>query len=215
MIHSMIRTLKALDASVWDKYIFMREPLRHRISPGQMREFAGNARECGRRAADVVKSDGQGLPIRDIAVRNGAKIKAKSEDEANFFAFFFEPDEITLYPDRYAKVMQYIEEKDLGPLIGGLNVEEAALAHEYFHMYECMHPDIYTNQRVLHLWKIWKIENNAKVGVLHEIGAMAFVKAYFGLDYEPYLLEPLMVYMSDQEMGEKLYSKIMILAQAS
>ncbi len=211
----MIRTLKALDASVWEKYIFMREPLRHRISPGQIREFAESARECGRCAADAVRSNSQGLTIRDIALRNGAKIRVKSKGEANAFAFFSEPDEITLYTDRYAEVTRYIEEKDLGPLLGGLNVEEAALAHEYFHMYECMHPDIYTNQRVLHLWRLWKIRNDARVSVLHEIGAMAFVKAFFGLDYEPYVLETLMVYMSNQEMGEKFYRKIMALAQAS
>ena len=208
----MLRDLVPLDDLFWDAYAMRREPLIGRISAAQARQFAENARRCGEELADEFAASGGKSAPEECAKRLGLTVEhlAGSDDGSyTMFACFREPDRISVFQDTVDRTGKLIGEEGLSGLLGGARPEDVLIAHELYHYFECARPELYTNQKLLCLWKIGKLRNCSKVVSLQEIGAMAFAKRFLGLAYSPFVFDVLLLYSQNKRLAKNLYEDIM------
>lgn len=89
------------------------------------------------------------------------------------------------------------------------SIEDIMLAHELFHYIESRKAKtIYTRVEKIQLWRK-PFSNRSGIHALSEIAAMAFAREYFQLDFLPFALAPLMLWLYDREGGKKLYDEIL------
>jgi hypothetical protein len=212
MIADMLRDLLPLDDPFWDAYAMRREPLIGRISEAQAREFAENARRCGEELAIEAAASGGNARPEDRAKRLGLTVEHKAESDGGgytMFACFQEPDRITVFQETVDRAEKLIEEENLSGLLSGAHPEDVLIAHELYHYFECARPELYTNQKLLCLWKLGKFQNRSQVVSLQEIGAMAFAKRLLGLPYSPFVFDVLLLYAQNKRLSKNLYEDIM------
>ncbi|MEM1485775.1 hypothetical protein V6615_13030 [Oscillospiraceae bacterium PP1C4] len=214
MIKEMVEKLLPLENCVWDSYALRKEPLIGKITPEQQTEFTIKARQSGVSIARQLKELHNGVSpaeLAELAGLLGVKInRIPSSDGGNYtmFACFHEPDQIFIYQATVENTEHMIEIQGLSDLLEHVRVEDVLIAHELYHFFECRHPDLYTNQRVLTLWKIGKLIYTSRVSCLHEIAAMSFTQELLGLSYSPYVYDVVLLYAQNKRMSKKLYESI-------
>jgi len=207
MIEEMLRDLLLLDESVWDDYAFRHEPLIGKISDEQKSGFSQNARQCGTSVAEeFLCLHGEKSPAAYVEKLGITLDFIESGADEVTFAFFTEPDRISVSRGAADKANNLLGEIGMRALFG--DVTDVAIAHELYHFIECTQEDLYTNQKLLQLWKLGTYGKTSKVVSVSEIGAMAFAKRLLNLSYCPFILDVLMLYVRNKRMGKSLYDSI-------
>jgi len=204
--------LLLLNDQDWGKYAFGREPLVGKLSREQLLMYYRKASDCGIELARNIRSKYAGKSINECAMLEGAKVQiADMEQEGlqTVFATFIEPDIITLYKDNADRTDTLIKEEGLAERLGSVDTLDLLTAHELFHFLELKIPDIYTRQKHLTLFKLWKLENKSRIMCLGEIGAMAFAREFTGLKCSPYLYDVLMLYVCNPQKAKQQYDNMM------
>ncbi len=212
MIKTMLQSLMLLKDPFWDDYAMRREPLIGRISDEQKAEFIKNARRCGEALADEVCEKCGKLRPEAYAKKLGLTVEhINGKDDGNYtmFACFNEPDHISVFQETIKQTDLLIQEQELAELLGSIHTEDILIAHELYHYFECIRPNLYTNQKLLCLWKIGKLQNLSKVVSLQEIGAMAFAQQLLHLSFSPFVFDVLLLYSQNKRLAKNLYESIL------
>lgn len=80
------------------------------------------------------------------------------------------------------------------------------LAHELYHFYE-QRDQLWTTQKQLQ-YRIAFLQKNVRVHALSEIAAMSFVKELYKMNYSPIILNPLIISIFNQELGDGLLADL-------
>lgn len=212
MMKEFVENLFLLKEQEWGRYAFGREPLVGKLTPEQLQSYYLNASECGIQLARSIRSKYAGKSAKECAEIEGAKVQVediKQDGLQTIFATFVEPDVITIFKDNADKTDELIKAEGLAERLGNVDTADLLLAHELFHFLELRLPDIYTRQKHMTLFKIWKFENKSRLMCLEEVGAMAFAKEFTGLKCSPYLYDVMMLYVCNPQKAKKQYDNMM------
>lgn len=211
MIGDDIQRLLLIEDQDWVHYAFQSEQLADRLSASQRKECFIHASKCGVELAKRIKAKYPGKTILECVAAEGVKVEfseLESYGTKKIFATFTEPNEITIRKSTSEKADKLIRDCGLNMMLFGIRTFEVLLAHEFFHYLESRNPDIYTQQKHLVLFKVWRFEYKKQISCLQEIGAMAFAKEFLELSFLPYLYDVLMLWVESSEDAKKLYENM-------
>lgn len=221
MIKDMIKDLVELPEGVWDEYALQKEPLKGKITKELKEKLLYNTHLCGKSLAEEVKSEyGNTIPSV-LAEKLGLEVfYVQVEDDGatdggnyNMFACYYEPNQVKIFNKTVKDATELIKNFELDEILGEVQILEILMAHEIYHYFEYTRKDLYTNQKLLTLWKLGKYKNVSKLVSLNEIGAMEFTKDLLGLPYSPYIFDVLLLYTMNKRLSYHLYESILQLNQ--
>jgi hypothetical protein len=73
-------------------------------------------------------------------------------------------------------------------------LKELIIAHEYFHFIQESKQELFVNQYKIKLWGIGFLQKYSTVHVLSEVAAAYFVKELYGLEWNPLILDWILLY---------------------
>lgn len=214
-----LKELMKIPDQFWGEYAFWREPLKNKITADQRSEFIRKSITCGRDEADCIKKTYDPAGPSGVSERNSGadlpdlcrefRLKITYDNSENggchiIFAQFVEPDEITLSTE----ALQRMDEKFSFRDICGRTLEEILLAHEIFHYIESQKArTIYTRNEKIQLWRK-PFSNRSEIAALSEIAGMAFACELLDLDFSPFALDIIMLYLYDEKAAAELYERV-------
>lgn len=189
-----IRSLAALGDEAWIRYAFARDPLVGRLSAEERLAHGSAAIACGIAEARRLRAEYPGASPSAIAAALGVGIVVDEKAAGgDLFASYAEGGAITVYAANARAADGYVAAAGLADLTGGVGVAEALVAHELFHHFESVDPELYTARRHLTLWKLGPLVRRSAIPCLGELGAMAFAKELSGLRCSAFILNALML----------------------
>lgn len=208
MIEEICVNLADIPDIVWAKYAYDREPLNGRISfDSYYKDYYLIAKQEGKKVAE----DYKGKDVNELAKELGAKITFKQmqpTEQIYNFAMFTEPDDIVIYKENADESQEIIESVD-DKRYKDVKIKDIILAHELFHMLQVKYPDLFIFKPHIHLWKIFKWENNSKIVSLEEVAAMSFAENLLKLKVNPYAFDVVMTMSRAPERSKRLYNYLM------
>lgn len=210
-LRQLTEALCALTWEDWIFYIFAGDPLSGRLSDGEKLRFGREAARCGRELAERLRGQGDLSMEQQILAQGGrlSRPDAPAGGPLPLFAAFTEPDSIMVYSGNARATDELRQREGLEELTGTTPAEEVLLAHELFHLLEYRDPALYTRQKHVLLWKLWRWENRSSIFCLSEIAAMAFAEAMTGLRCSVYVLDFLMLYVNSPQTALKKHQDIL------
>ncbi len=215
MLEQMLTELLALPAATWDAYAFYHEPLKGKLQGETGQALLAKAKTCGQTLAQQARQAYPTQSCREILLALGAELiceEQPNDGSYTMFACFTEPNTVTLYQKNLTDAAEALAAHHCGQLLGDTALSEVLLGHELFHWYEYHQPALFTNQKVLPLWKLFGYTYTSKVTALGEAAAMAFTQALLALPYSPYLLDVVLLYQSNPQMALAICNNMLSLA---
>ena len=82
---------------------------------------------------------------------------------------------------------------------------DVLLAHELYHVLQYRHPEFYTMQQHILLWRLLGHEKRSRLVSLEEVAAMAFAGSLTGIHYTPYVYDVLLMLPHYPEQAKEIY----------
>lgn len=209
MLTHLKEDLFSIPDSFWGFYSLKRDPVFAKLPLERIPEYIDNSVRCGSREAISLKMTEGPLSMRELCAHCHLRLSYDTSENGGYpiiFAQFTEPDRIIVSADALSRMDALGIWHTLSP---GVSFEDIILAHEFFHYIESRKAKtIYTRTEKIQLWKK-PFSNRSGIHALSEIAAMAFAREYLQLDFLPFALDPLMLYLYDQEGGEELYDEML------
>lgn len=226
--------LPITDERIWGEYAFSRDILANRIGRQEQQDMIWQAVRCGKELAEQLLT-GFPTPCRPSGARCQSvkgivpalsqiveyyKIKLTIEPESIIgdrilFARFTPPDEIVIMGEPLKKYEAVLMEEHLeGVLPSVSQVYALLLGHELFHVLEEQYEDtIYTRNKKVTLWKLWKYENKSTVRAVGEIAAMYFSQTLNKTAFSPFILDVLLSRQYSEDIAGGILEDIMKLVK--
>ncbi len=212
MIRQWVDDLLSFTDDDWARYSFNRDPLVGRLSHACQVDHRQKTIDSALALTMRLRKDYKYNDIHHLATQLGIRVLKKeflSSSGYSVFAFFEEPDTITVYSDNAEATDRILLQHALYEMVGYVRTADLLLAHEVYHYLEKHVPDIYSAQKHLTLWNIGLIKNQSRIICLEEIGAMAFAKEVTGLKCSPYLFNVIMMYPQNPQRAKNIYENYM------
>ena len=212
----MLNDLVNIPLEAWGTYAFSREPVNHKITDGQRREWTQKAIACGMEYAEKVKSECGSSDLDTICRCLGLTVSypaARQVMGRMLFAEYWEPDKINIYIETVQKGQELCEAEAISEAMAFKpDIRNILLAHEVFHFLEYQYKQvIFTKTQKIRLWSLGPFHNDSGIMALGEIGAMAFSQKLNHLTYAPYVMDMLLTYTYSTAFANELYEEIMAL----
>lgn len=209
MLTHLKEDLFSIPDSFWGFYSLKRDPVFSKLPPERIPEYINHSVQCGSREAISLKMTAGSLSMRELCAHFHLQLSYDTSENGGYpiiFAQFTEPDRITVSADALSRMDALGIWPSLSP---GVSFEDIILAHEFFHYIESRKAKtIYTRTEKIQLWRK-PFSNRSGIHALSEIAAMAFAREYLQLDFLPFALDPLMLFLYDEDGGKELYDEIM------
>ncbi len=215
MIRAYVERLLDLTDSEWIRYVYSKELLRDKIPEQDKPVMAQKARECGREKARMIKERYPGESAAEIMRKLGVSLQSikpeKGKLDRNFFLYasFTPPSQISIDEAGAARAQELIASNSLTELLGKVDVREVMLFHELFHFLELNDGGIYTKKLRIPLWKLFSYTYTSTVGILSEFASMEFARELTRLEFELFLLDPVLMYAMDERAGVRLFERML------
>ena len=207
MLKFYVDQLLSLEPSSLPGIAFLNEPLANLLTAEQKQSLYDRAQECGKDMAVSLRQQYGSCPVERLVELCGGKIHEideKPDRDYTLFAYFEEPDDITVNRANVEKSEQLIREYQLEPL-AGVSVRDLLLCHELYHLLESRAgKDSFVQQKHVCAFRLGKFHWMRRVGCLEEIAAMAFATELLQLPCSPYVFNIIMVYAFHPEQAAKL-----------
>ena len=217
MTRDILLRLLDVGEAVWDEYLFQGDRTYRVLSPARRQDLAAGARTAAAAAAARYPELPSPQALEEHLLQSGIRITEEPGTgdplSAGVLALFTEPDQVTLFPDKYARVRDAAAEQGLADLTGAWDFRAAALAHELYHLHESRHPEIFTLQKHVCLWRLGPLQNRSTVPALREIAARRFTQVLLRLPFHPCVMELCLLDALQPAAGEALYSSILAHAE--
>ena len=211
MVVDWVKDLLTVTDLEWNLFIFNRDPFSNKIKTEEQLDYASKATSCGKNLARRLKHDFGDASSKEIVKMLGLNLSfdnGQNNSGQSLFAYFEEPDSITIFQDNAIATDTLLEEQDWSNVLGNVKTSDLLIAHELYHYFEHKEPDFFTAQKHIQLWKLGILEKRSRIMCLEEIGAMAFAKELTGLLCSPYIFNVLMLYPHNQQRSQRLYESI-------
>ena len=216
MTRDILLRLLDVGETVWDEYLFQGDRTYRVLSPARKRDLAARAKTAAASAAARYPALASPRALEAHLLQSGIRITEEPGTgdplSAGVLALYTEPDQITLFPDKYARV-RAAAEQGLADLTETWDFRAAALAHELYHLHESRHPEIFTLQKHVCLWRLGPLQNRSTVPALREIAARRFTQVLLRLPFHPCVMELCLLDALQPAAGEALYTSILTHAE--
>ncbi len=212
MVNNWIKDLLTLTDDEWSLFICNRDPFSDKIKTDEQIDYASKAISCGKNLACRLKHDFGNISVKELVKIMGLNllyVDRQNNSGQMLFAYFEEPDSITIFSENAIATDALLSEQGLSHVVGDVKTSDLLIAHELYHYLEHKEHEIFTVQKHVKLWKLGIFEKKSRILCLEEIGAMAFAKELTGLYCSPYIFNVLMLYPHNQEKAQQLYESIM------
>lgn len=204
------KRLLAIDDSIYGLHSTYEDPISGKIKDVDREEVVIKSTEVGKKLAQKTMLENPRMSVEELIHANDVELVIKEEAEDTEFVYFGTYDSdgpITLFTGNIEKSEALLKAKK----IDWLSIEEVheiVLAHELFHYYEDVYPELYTNIKEIKLWKLGPYTHYSKLICPGEIAAMAFTKELLALDFNPEAINYLLYTSIDPKKGEAFYNNI-------
>lgn len=203
--------LLMIDDYVYSLHSTYEDPISNKIGKVDRKEIVTRSNEVGKRLAKKVALESSKADIKELIDLNNIEVVIKKEIEHTEFVYFGTYDSggpITLFVGNIKKIKKILNDEKID-WISIEKVNQIILAHELFHYYEDVYPDLYTNVKEIDLWNFGPYTRQSKLICPGEIAAMAFTKELLGLDYNPEAINYLLYSSVNKEKGEMFFNNIL------
>lgn len=191
-------------------YSTYEDPISGKISDLEREEIIQKAYKVGYELANEILQTNPNKSVIDYIKENDIELVVKEEKENTRFVYFGTYETggtITLFKGNILKSEDVLEDKNIN-WITVKEIYNIILAHELFHYYEEIYPNLYTNTKEIHLWKFGPYRHRSKLICPSEIAAMSFTKQLLDLKFNPSAINYLLYSSIDKKTGEDFYKKM-------
>lgn len=186
------------------------DPVYGRMTEELKAELIAEAVICGSDYAESVKKEAPNLSV--LLEREGIIYTNPPTPNGGsylIFAQYVEPNKITVFQDSIDKFLNLVSGTKYQHVFSEKILKQLLIAHEYFHYLEFKDAaSVITKTKKMVLWSLLGYRYQTTFMSLSEMSAMAFAKAYLGLDYSPFVLDCLLTYAYNKEMSYQIYQNI-------
>lgn len=138
---------------------------------------------------EVVSKFGELNNPAEYAIRLHIPINYVNEKPNKYYSYvgiFTEKNQtITLNSETIAFIKQLINQFGIADLVDPNQIKSTVTAHELFHYFEFIHPELYTNQKILDAKILGIFKTKSSLLAAGEVAAMHFAKLLTKLHYTP------------------------------
>ncbi len=167
------------------------------LSLGAMLTLGGQAAQCGERYAQTLLETSRD-PVEDLCAALGLKLREFTmppSPSMEVFALFETPNTVYLRSELLKNAGEALEKQGIFDILGEFDLREVILAHELFHFLEYRDADtIFTRT---HREAVGRFRRKRELAALGEIAAMHFAAKLCGLPWSPFLLDCVMMSVTD------------------
>lgn len=210
-----LQQLFRVDDEVFYLYATYEDPISGKISDDDREEIIRESPKVGHDLASELVQKSPDKSVVDFIQENDIELVIEEKAGMTKYVYFgtYESEgPITLYKGNLLKSQRLLEEEDVSWLTVD-KVSEIVLAHELFHYYEDVYPDMYTNTKKIDLWSLGPYTHTSNLICPSEIAAMAFAKKLLGLDFNSSAINYVLYSSIDAKAGEAFYKKIIELEE--
>lgn len=196
----------------WALLTLNADPIFKRLKEEEWITTAQDALQCGISEAAQLKRSYSGRNVREIVDSMGIEVSYVTKNRFGSYLYFSQyyskPPQIELFQTTLDQIDQVIAAAGLEDRFGGVNLQDALIAHELFHHLECTNPQIATRIYRVKTWRVAGYQAHSNLVSLGEIGAFAFAKELLGLPYFPRVLELAALYQKNKDTARGLLEKL-------
>lgn len=214
MIKKYLEKLLVLNKESIVKISFLDDPQINNLSDQSKIRLFEKSEEIGKEKALLLKKEYPTANFEQIIEKENGTISRVNEIPSlgyTMFAFFEEPNNITINMLSIEKIEEFMESNGLQSLFCDLSIKDLFLSHETFHFLEYHNPSNFFKRKHSLSHKKTNIKFKRRIVSLEEIGAMTFAQTFLSLDYNPIILNVLMLYVLYPQEGIKLAQKYLSL----
>ena len=123
------------------------------------------------------------------------------------FALYEAPGTVSLRSDLLREADEYLRSAGLDSLLGGRSCREVILAHEFYHDLECSEGRAVFTAAYRERSGLLGLQE--QVPALGEIGAMSFARRLLSLDWNPFLLDCVILYPRNPGAAEAIAGRLL------
>ena len=202
--------LKELPDRVFWKECFNRSKLTRGYTEEKILRLGKLASDCGEEYADKYRDELQGRSITELCRAKGIIINEFAMPQSptmELFGLFEAPNTISIRADLLRDCNNYLKSSGIGDIIGNINCGDIVLAHEFFHFVECKNEEsiitcTYTEPHGL-------LGTGRVVPALGEIAAMSFARRLLLLDWNPFILDCVMMSMNNLPAARAIAGRLL------
>lgn len=184
-------------AEVFWRDCFLRSAYTREKPPEELRALGVRADACGRRYGRELRRDC--VSVSSLCAKNGLEICElfmPEQPEMEIFALFEPPSRILVRTTFLSECDRLVKEREMDTFLGRFRCMDIVLCHEFFHFLEdrdrkTVFTRIYREPRGFFGRKVC-------LPPLAEIAAMGFAQEILGLEWSPFLLDCVMLYVNEQ-----------------
>jgi len=215
-LDQMVTFLRTVSDITWGHYAFKNELLRYRISNEYIDEIIQNAIMYGEEWAQRIISNAGTADAQVILKLFGLSLKENDLDMTAVPRRFF-----TQYVrKRYIEIM--IQPIDIystiykPPLPEPDQVRTLLIAKEIYHYIEELHKDeIFSRTEKFFLCNLDGLKWDSTVKAIGEITAVSFAKYLTGVDFNPFMLDIILLYGYNAGLAENIFRDITKISEES
>lgn len=211
---AMLLEIKRLPDRIFWRESFLRGALSRKWPEEKMLSLGQQASDCGKGYAKEFAPGLAGGSMRELCSRNGIAISGFDmplSSGLEIFALFETPDIISIRDDLLANCDAYAADSGIYDVLGSFGCEEIILAHEFFHFIEYRDESsifscTYTEPSGL-------FKKQRAVPALGEIAAMSFAKELLNLEWNPFVLDCVMMSMNNMTAAKTIAQRLIDFAR--
>lgn len=212
-----LQTLFMVDDEVYYLYATYEDPISGKIKDEDRKEIIRESAKIGDDLACELIRKSPNRTVADHIKENGIELVIDEKVGMTKYVYFgtYESEgPITLYQGNLLKSQRLLEDEEI-LLLNADKVSEIILAHELFHYFEDVYPDMYTNTKAIKLWKLGPYTHTSNLICPGEIAAMAFAKRLLGLNFNSSAINYVLYSSIDEKAGEAFYNNILELEKSN
>ncbi|MCI7623038.1 MAG: hypothetical protein MSS54_01770 [Clostridiales bacterium] len=208
----LLERVKQLPDSVFWRECFNRSRITREYSDEKVLRLGEMASECGERYADEYRDELDEGSVPALCNKHGVTIEELAIPQSpmlELFGLFEAPNKISVRADLLQKCDDYVKKAGIDAIIGPVSCSDVLLAHEFFHYVEWENRDsiitcTYTEPQGL-------LKTERIIPALGEISAMSFARRLLSLDWNPFMLDCVMMSMDNIPAAETIARRLLSL----
>jgi len=165
---------------------------------------------CGQAAAGEIADGFSGRRPSEVAGQMGLKIIEAHRVFMRPILSSYDPQArtISVNPTLLNTIERIVDEYGLSELLGAFTPREVAIGHELFHHIEGGDKNLFVKRFTITLWRLGPFRYRSTVPAVSEIAAFACAKGLCRLDFNPLLLDAIILKGIHPEQAEPWFRRL-------
>jgi hypothetical protein len=180
-----------------------------KMSPEEQAAAVSGALACGLAVACEIAGSFKGRPAK-LAEQMGLRIVEAPRVFMRPILSSYDPAAriIAVNPTLLNTINRIVDEYGIAELLGEFDPQEVAIGHELFHHVEGDGKNLFVKRFSITLWRIGSFHYRSTIPAVSEIAAFACAKALCRLDFNPLLLDAIILKGTHPEQVEPWFRRL-------